>query len=263
MGNSGVRTIGIDLAAQPSNTGVCVVDWDHGVVERAGVNTSAGGDGELVELMAAPGVGRVGIDAPLGWPDAFVEAIVAHHHGRIWPAVDQNPDDHRRTLRLRRTDTEVASQTGRHPMSVSADRIAVAAMRGARLQALLIDVTGEPDVVDRSGVTGLVAETYPAAALTVWDLPSNGYKGAGGRLVRAEILDGLVKRSGLAVAQDAATAMVATDHVLDAFVCALVARAVLDGATTPPPTDDWEAARREGWIHVPDPHWCGPGGRTD
>ena len=97
----------------------------------------------------------------------------------------------------------------------------------------------------------------------MWDLPSNGYKGAGGRLVRAEILDGLVKRSGLAVAQDAATAMVATDHVLDAFVCALVARAVLDGATTPPPTDDWEAARREGWIHVPDPHWCGPGGRTD
>jgi hypothetical protein len=56
--------------------------------------------------------------------------------------------------------------------------------------------------------------------------------------------------------------MVASDHVLDAFVCALVARAVLDGATTPPSSDDWAVARREGWIHVPDPQWCGPGGRS-
>ena len=262
VGNSGVRTVGIDLAAQPANTGVCVIDWDQGAVVRAGVNSSSDGDSELVELMTAQGVGRVGIDTPLGWPDAFVEAIAAHHAERIWPGVGLNPDEHRRTLRLRRTDIEVASQTGRHPMSVSADRIAVAAMRGARLQALLIEATGDPDAVDRSGTTGLVAETYPAAALGAWGLPSNGYKGSGGRLVRDEILDGLVRRAGLVVADDAATAMVASDHVLDAFVCALVARAVLDGATTPPSSDDWAVARREGWIHVPDPQWCGPGGRS-
>jgi hypothetical protein len=41
------------------------------------------------------------------------------------------------------------------------------------------------------------------------------------------------------------------DHGLDAFVCALVARAALAGLTTGPARGQVDVARREGWIHVP------------
>ena len=41
------------------------------------------------------------------------------------------------------------------------------------------------------------------------------------------------------------------DNGLDAFVCALVARAALAGLTGGPVSEQVEVARREGWIHVP------------
>lgn len=254
-----MRTVGIDLAAQPANTGWCSVDWDEGRVLGLGVNLA--GDDELVTLVCGPGVGLAGIDTPLGWPDEFVDAIAAHHAGRPWPDAPDGPDAHRRRLRLRRTDEVVAATTGRHPMSVSADRIAVAAMRGARLQQLIRDVAGA-GAVDRSGCGGLVAETYPAAALAAWNLPTTGYKGTGGEVVRAVVVDALVTRSGLRVDDAQRADLVANDHVLDAWICALVARAVLDGATTRPGVADRDAAAREGWIHVPEGAWCGPGGRV-
>ena len=247
-----MRTVGIDLAAQPANTGWCVVDWDEGRVTD--VATNRGGDDELVALACGEDVGLVGIDTPLGWPDAFVDAVAAHHDGRRWPDDAGDPDAHRRRLRLRRTDEIVGATTGRHPMSVSADRIAVAAMRGARLQQCLVDALGA-DAVDRSGCSGRVAESYPAAALAVWGLPASGYKGAGGTEARLGLVEALVARSGLDLDEAQRAAMVGSDHLLDAWLCALVARAVLDGATERPGASDLDVARREGWIHVPDADW--------
>lgn len=271
-----MRTVGIDLAAQPVNTGVCVVDWSDGCVESVAPNSTAGGDDELVDVMCATGVDKVGIDTPLGWPDDFVEAVVAHHSGARWPTIDDSAD-HRRRLRLRLTDTVVAATTGRTPMSVSADRIAVAAMRGALVQQLLVDRTGDPAVVDRSGVSGLVAEVYPAAALAVWSLDPTGYKGtpAVAHDRRSVLLAAILDRTGLTATADQCAAMTNSDHLLDAFICAVVAKAVFDGATAPPTPDDpndsaasdsaangsaanagdWSRARREGWIHVPSPTW--------
>ena len=254
-----MRTVGIDLAAQPANTGWCVVDWEEGRLLEVAVN--AGGDEELVALVCAPGVGLAGIDTPLGWPDGFVGAITAHHAGDRWPDDGGDPEAHRRRLRLRRTDEIVGSATGRHPMSVSADRLAVAAMRGARLQQLIAGRVGG-DLVDRSGCAGIVAETYPAAALAVWGLPASGYKGTAGGEVRAGLVDALVRRSGLQVTDVQRAAMVGSDHLLDAWVCALVARAVLDGATARPDPGDVPLARREGWIHVPAADWRAAGGRA-
>lgn len=247
-----MHTVGIDLAAQPANTGWCVIDWDRNELLGVGVNT--GGDDELLELIVAPTTGLAGIDTPLGWPDGFVQAIGAHHAGAQWPDDDGDPDGHRRRLRLRRTDEVVAVTTGRHPMSVSADRIAVAAMRGARLQQLVVDRLGT-EAVDRSGCSGRMAETYPAAALAVWDLPAAGYKGSGGVDARTRILAALLDRFGLDVGSGHQKDMVASDHLLDAFVCALVAAAVLAGATARPGGDERGPAGREGWIHVPDAGW--------
>ena len=42
-----------------------------------------------------------------------------------------------------------------------------------------------------------------------------------------------------------------TRDVVDAFVCALVARAARLGLTQAPPEEEMATARREGWIHVP------------
>ena len=45
---------------------------------------------------------------------------------------------------------------------------------------------------------------------------------------------------------------VKSGHARDALVCALVARAYATNGTIRPEGDDQEAARREGWIHLPD-----------
>jgi hypothetical protein len=256
-----VLTAGIDLAAQPANTGLCVVDWNAGCVVRVAVNDPAAGDGELVEIITMAGMARVGIDAPFGWPDDFVEAVATHHAGGGWPEPPAGDAARRLRLRLRRTDLAVAEATGRWPMSVSADRIAVAAMRCSRLQHLVAGVTG-PEGVDRTGTTGLLAETYPAASLGAWGQPATGYKGASPDAIdrRTASLAALIERSGLQAADDAMAAMRASDHLFDAFVCALIARAVVEGATAGPPPDDLGAARQEGWIHVLPADWSPPAG---
>jgi hypothetical protein len=56
-----VRTLGIDLAAQPANTSVCAIDWGPSAPVlsdlRAGVNDEA-----LLEAISE--ADKVGIDAP-------------------------------------------------------------------------------------------------------------------------------------------------------------------------------------------------------
>jgi len=76
--------------------------------------------------------------------------------------------------------------------------------------------------------------------------------------VRAGIVAALAERSGLAVDDAHVDAMVRSDHLLDAWVCALIAAAVLAGATDRPGASDVGVAAREGWIHVADADWRGP-----
>jgi predicted nuclease with RNAse H fold len=238
-----VRTLGIDLSANPAHTGACSIDWEAGTVAFLARPAS---DGELVAAAVASDM--TAIDVPLGWPDGFVEAIVTHHEMRGWPpGMTPSPAD-RVPLRYRVTDlAEVAA--GSRPLSVSSDLIGVAAMRGARLQHLLVEA-GVP--VDRSGLTGRVVEAYPAAALRAWGLRSSGYKGRlkapACRSLAEEVAAGCGRLGAVA---SAAALEGCDDHALDAFVCALVGRAALMGATSRPPADQAGVARREGWIHVP------------
>jgi len=237
-----MRTLGIDLSANPAKTGACRIDWDSREVAFLRRPVA---DEELVAAAASSDM--TGIDVPLGWPDAFVDAVVAHRDGTGWPTVSVEPPADRVPLRYRRTDLAVIADGGR-PMSVSSDRIGVAAMRGARLQHLL-DAAGVP--VDRSGVTGRVAEVYPAAALRAWGLASTQYKGRVNAPACASLVAELVSRCGPLQAGAAAALHGCDDDGLDAFVCALIARAVVVGHTTRPPPEHMGVARREGWIHVP------------
>ena len=237
-----MRTLGIDLSANPAKTGACGVDWDTGAVTFLDRPTS---DEQLIE--AAQRVDLTAIDVPLGWPDGFIDAVVAHRDRTGWPPIDTPPPDDRIPLRYRTTDL-LTRTGGSQPLSVSSDLIGVAAMRGARIQRLL-ETAGVP--VDRSGVSGRVIEAYPAAALRVWGLSSWKYKGTTNaeacRILARELTD----RCGPLSAAAAACLDGCDDDGLDAFVCALVARAALAGNTTRPGPEHVEVARREGWIHVP------------
>jgi hypothetical protein len=198
-------------------------------------------DAALIEAMR--GAAKVGIDAPFGWPRPFVEAIVAHQRGGAWPGRGlAQAKDFRRTLRLRATDAHVHAEVGITPLSVSSDMIGVVAMRCA----LLLDAAAAAGVaVQRDGVHGQVCEVYPAAALRRWGLPWKGYKRVGGAAIRATIVDRLDADPGVR------ERLTESDHALDAYVSALIARDVHEGRTAPPPPELADLAAEEGWIHIP------------
>lgn len=224
-----MRTVGIDLSAEPARTAVATIEWD---ASRPRVTHVRLGADDQQLLSAVQGAGGVGVDCPLGWPDRFVDFVVAHREGAV-PAGELTGLALRRTLLRRATDTHVAATFGVVPMSVSADRIGSVAMRAAGLLAAL-------GSVDRSG-SDVVMEVYPAAALKVWGLAHRGYKA-----------DPTAHVDALGIEWGAFRDLACrSDHVLDAVVCALVARAARVGCTDGPPPELLAQARTEGWIHVP------------
>jgi predicted nuclease with RNAse H fold len=241
-----MRTLGIDLAAQPANTSACSIEWGPGrpIVSdlRSGLNDDA-------LLDAIPRADKVAIDAPFGWPDEFVEAVSAHSNRAGWPGSGEDQDLYRFQLSFRATDRRLIEQGARRPLSVSTDLIGVVAMRCAYLLDRLAAI-GEP--VDRAG-SGKVIEAYPAPALTSWGLSATGYKSRVGVARLPELLSQLEEGLGgleLTVQQ---REMAQSDHnCFDAVVCSLVARAAALGLTQPPePADEADRATREGWIHLP------------
>ena len=234
--------LGVDLAAQPENTGLAILSRVDGVW-RASVPDAEPTDQRIVEL--AIGADVVGIDAPLGWPQPFVDALVGHSERLRWPL-----DVDRHNLLYRDTDRHVREVTDRRPLSVVGDLLAYVGIRAARLQTLLADAWGGPPE-PRDG-SGRIVETYPAGALKVWGLPSRGYAGGGvaAREVRTSILAGLVERfSGVVDLDGVASYVAASDHILDGVVSAIVALLAKHGATIPP--IDADSALVEGWIHLP------------
>ena len=229
--------LGIDLASRPRDTAACVLRFSGG---EAHIQTLAKNldDDDLLDLAAETDV--IAIDAPFGWPEEFVELVTAHHAGRPC-APDWEDADVRRELRLRRTDRWVWARgfSGRPPLSVSTDLIAMPALRCTGL-------LGRLGVTDRTG--GRVVEAYPAAALAVWTGVSGGYKGKSGASRRAELAAALeAEAPWLTVPPEA----VEDDDNLDAMVTALIGRAHALGRTHPVPDQYQREALREGWIAVP------------
>ena len=233
-------TLGVDLAAQPKRTATCRICWDSrsAVVDCLSMGAT---DPYLLSLFGR--ADKIGIDAPFGWPACFVRAIYLNSTSTVWPTVDVS------RLRFRRTDQVVKERLGRWPLSVSSDRIAVPAMRAARLLAATA-ATGE--AIDRSG-GGRFVETYPAAALSIWGFPSQRYKRTKGAEVRAQLICDLAEKtsSWLTLTEEHLSRCRASDDMLDALVAALVARAAAIGCCEPIPDEDRGLAAEEGCIALP------------
>jgi predicted nuclease with RNAse H fold len=241
-----VRTLGIDLAAQPTNTSTCAIDWSSAVPTALEIRSGLD-DGQLLDAIAW--AGKVGIDAPFGWPDEFVEAVTAHRNRAGWPGSGEDQDLYRFHLSFRATDRRLIEHGARRPLSVSTDLIGVVAMRCAYLLDRLA-AAGQP--VDRAGA-GKVIEAYPAPALTSWGISAAGYKSKVGATRLPELLSRLEEGlGGLEMSVQQREAVRSDHNCFDALVCSLVARAAALGLTQPPePGAESDRATREGWIHVP------------
>lgn len=233
-------TLGVDLASQPKRTATCLVRWDRCSARVEGLSMGAT-DSDLHELFAR--ADKIGIDAPFGWPMPFARAVAQYSASTVWPSAEI------RKLRFRRTDMVVQEKLGRWPLSVSSDLIAVPAMRAVRL---LAETAATGETIDRSG-GGRFVEVYPAAALSVWEFPSSGYKGKKGSVVRARLVSDLAERTAdwLALSQKDWARCTSSDDMLDALVAALVARAVQIDRCEPIPPGDHALATEEGWIALP------------
>lgn len=231
-------TLGIDLAASPTRTAICQLEWS-GARARVVSLACRASDGDLLALIGR--ADKVGIDVPLGWPDAFVAAIASYGPGGPWPDSMSEP------LRLRSTDRFVREKTGITPLTVSADKIAAPAMRAA---ALLTAYSRENGTVERTGL-GRIVEVYPAAALYMWGFTHTRYKGKERRAERILLLENFRRATSWLDLDDVVPACESDDNAFDALIAALVARAAAVGLTEAVPPELEASAAREGWIALP------------
>ena len=127
-----MRTVGIDLAVKPADTGIACIDWrdDQSATVTFGRD---GRDGAIIEVMLNKQTDVVGIDVPLGWPTSFVAAVSRHQNGGAI-GDDLRWDEFYQRTRLRETDRWLKdSSSSASPISVSMDKIGATAMRGAWL----------------------------------------------------------------------------------------------------------------------------------
>jgi Protein of unknown function (DUF429) len=268
-----MRTLGIDLAAQPKKTAVAVIDWREDNTVAVEIPETDFDDPALLQAIAD--ADAVGIDAPFGWPRFIVEHLPRYAAEGSWPPKPKGAGDdwldrirYRETDRFVRTWTENTLGFRLSPLSVSSDRIAYCAWRCAGL--LHQHAKASRTHLDRLGASNSVFEVYPSAALAAWGLPYKGYKpGSAGsdksknaeacrHQIARELDDACdwLELDRVPELREALTSSVTADDKLDAFVSALVARAAAtEPQLTIAPTNELqrELAREEGWIHLPQP----------
>ena len=247
--------VGVDLASGDARSALAYLRVHADRVELTDVFLHAT-DEAILQYAAYPYVAMVGVDAPLGWPDAFVDFLQAHRSGATDPGQLMDAAG-KRVLAYRRTDLNVVSETGKWPLSAATDKIGYLAMRAAGLQARM-RTAGIP--VDRSGRTGKVVEVYPAASLRRWNLLVPKVKGQPGEPSYRTDAASLGRAVGRL---QAAARWLDIEHwgakvresvdCFDALLAGLTALAHLQGRTAAAPDD--EIYRNEGWIALPDPNF--------
>ncbi len=252
------RVVGIDWAAQPANRAAVVLDLaDRRVGEVArGIDDEAAG-----ALCRRDDARAVGVDVPFGWPRAFAAFVAG------W-ACDGRPHDPPADyprFAFRETDHVVHQLSGKKPLSVATDRIALA----ARAWLAVVQAHNLGDRIDVLGrapgaAPAPLVEVYPAGVLAMARrrgaaLPLAGYRRD--RAQRRRLLDALAdlfelamngsQRRALLGATD--TAADELDALLAAINAAAYARSLPGWDVVRPDANRREAALAEGWIFLPTP----------
>ena len=235
---------GLDLAAEPKGTALAVIDWAIGSAALADLQLGVTDSQILAGLETYE---KLGIDCALGWPIEFVNFMnrnLAVADGLADQAFDGGIEMRRR-LAYRETDRHVRAVTGRWPLSVSTDRLAMTAIRCA---GLLSQMQVAQVAVDRAG-TGRVVEIYPGASLRLWGFSTAGYRAS--EQIRSGLVRELkVKAPWLDLAEFEGL-MVESCDAFDSVIAALAARSAHLGFFEGPSQSQLEQARREGWVALP------------
>jgi len=228
-----MRTLGVDLSAQPQNTAACTIAWSLQNARISSLKVDLTDD-ELVSFGES--ADKIGLDVPFGWPTKFVTTISAHYQGVVCEKCSTQD------LRFRATDQYVKSVTGKWPLSVSTDLIGVVALRAIRLLERLAQETK----VDRSGA-GKMVEVYPAAALIEWGFANASKKQS--RELAGTFLSRVSHWLQFSVEDEAL--LIQNRDAFDALIACLVSRAAAVGLVLPIPKDKIKDATCEGWIALP------------
>lgn len=241
---------GLDLAAEPKNTALAVIDWRDDSAELIELRLDVR-DSEIV--AAASGLEKLGIDCALGWPKPFAEFLAAqvasagHAKNNHSQEAFVGDIDFRRTLAYRETDRNLYQLTGRWPLSVSTDRLGLTAIRAAGILSQLAKAGMDADRAGR----GLVVEVYPGATIRRWGFAAEGYRTS--PQIRAHLLADLAERAPwLWITEEQSALAVESCDALDAIFAALAARAAQLGHFNKPSADQLALAEIEGWLALPD-----------
>ena len=239
-----MRTVGVDLAAGSPGTALAEIVWSGGAARLTRLETGIR-DADIVASVRS-GDAWLGVDCPLGWPDAFVDFVHAHHGDTepLFGPVDGGAE-WRRPLVYRHTDHVVRERVGRWPLSVSTDRLGVTALRGAGLLRRL----AEADFPVGRAAEGRLFEIYPGGSLRLWGFDTTGYRVDAAR--RALLLDALTRRAPWLDIDAFASLAIAKADAFDAVIAALATRAGALRSFEPPASDMLAVARREGWVVLP------------
>lgn len=235
-----VRTWGLDLSTDPKSTGLVSIDW-RSTPAAATVHLRDYRSRKTIAQTIARSVSRGdwwAVDVPFGWPQDFADYLQAHRQGPVALPRASGRRQPWAGLADRRTDVVARERTGLGGFNVSFDKLGATAAAWSVIEHALAEDHG-PEM-DRSGVSGSIVETWPAAAWRIWEVVPLG---------RLDWEGVLLSLHGRVI--DAAIGQSRTAHDRDALVCALVAFARANGWTEPIPADLVEAATREGWIHLP------------
>lgn len=238
-----MKFLGIDLAARPRNTSMCVLDW--GTAPRVQAIHRPATDSCIVRA-AGKDVAAVGIDSPFGWPLPFRSFI---QRGRKPSRPDSFMQADSDRLKYRSTDLWVREHfrsLGKtvRPLSVATDKLGAVALRCVHLVQCLAAIR-KPETI---------LEVYPAASLANWVAFQGSYKASSknkqaATVNRRRILDLFVDHGlDLSTFDDL---LAKSDDDLDALVSALTAACSIAGRTHPPPPHLVDLAASEGWIQIP------------
>lgn len=218
----------------------------------------------LINLLREKKYNAAAIDAPFSVPARFVprnhksllkKVIGLDNQGRPFPAKDKFYDAVTGQLEplqppkpLRLTESFWSERRVNVRSTLWNHRV----KPGTSMTAACLKLLGESacDIWPWSnGDVGLLIEAFPAAQLSMWNLPYQQYNGPTPEAeVNRKTIFNYLSRSGLSVGSYAGI-LVENADALDAVICAFAAIAVTEGNVRVLPPDD-NAVSLEGWISV-------------